>query len=120
MRAIIDGCREPYYRRRAVFDEIDRQLAALEATDGYPLVAGKILLADVQKGHLVQARDRANWEGWSCALTAALGENVPDRTNPLTGQPYRIERDDGRVVVRGIGSSSPGDDTPVVVPLLPR
>ena len=112
MRNVIEGCRRPYHARADVFRTITADLEHRRDTSDFPLVA-ELLLKDLRNGQAIQARDRANWEAWLCGLHAALGRPIPFQTNPLTGKPYLVDREDDFVTVRGIGTEQPGDDSPI-------
>ncbi|MFZ5832061.1 MAG: hypothetical protein ACOY3P_18410 [Planctomycetota bacterium] len=121
MRRILESCKEPYYRRIPMFNELDQELARLKDTPEYPLVAARLLLADVCAGHEVQARDRANWEAWALGLSAALGKPAPPfAVNPLTGEPYGVQPEKALVVVRGIGGKPNNPDGTLVIPVPER
>jgi hypothetical protein len=100
MREVIASCRQPYYRREALFRRIENDLEQLRDSALYPFVAGRILLLELESGHRLQALDRARCEAWRLALSIAAGE-APDSVpvNPLTGHRYVIERDEERVIV---------------------
>ncbi|MHB8900850.1 MAG: hypothetical protein ACYC6Y_19035, partial [Thermoguttaceae bacterium] len=83
----------------------------------FPLVSGRFLLLDIEKGHVIQARDRANCEAWALALALACGDQPPDTTdNPLTGRPYRVQRDGKAILIYDIGTGLDGDNPPWIVP----
>jgi hypothetical protein len=120
MRRIIDSCDQPYHTRRAVFDQIREDLHKKRNTPDFPVVAGRLLLPDIEKGHVIQARDRANCEAWALATALASGLEPPTfETNPLTGKPYRI-LGENMISVYDIGTGIDGDNPPVVVPNLTR
>ncbi len=117
MRKILDSCREPYYTRVKGFEELARDLHEKRNSPDFPLVAGRFLLLDVEKGHVIQARDRANCEAWVLALALACGGQTPAAgNNPLTGHPYRVERDGKAILVYDIGTGVDGDNPPWIVP----
>lgn len=117
MRKIIRSCEHPYHTRVADFEDLRRDLHERRNSSDFPLVAGRFLLVDVEKGHVIQARDRANCEGWLLALALACGEKAPDLgNNPLTGRPYRTECDGKTILVYDIGTGVEGDNPPWVVP----
>ncbi len=100
MQEIIASCSQPYYERVDMLKAMTTDLEALRATSDFPLVAGLLLLPDVPNGHLLLARERAQCEAWALALARALNQPDPSTdTNPVTGHPYRVERDRGRVLV---------------------
>jgi hypothetical protein len=100
MQEIIASCSQPYYERVDMLKAMTTELEALRATSDFPLVAGLLLLPDVPNGHLLLARERAQCEAWALALARALNQPDPSTdTNPVTGHPYRVERDRGRVLV---------------------
>jgi len=116
MRKIIEHCDEPYYRRKKVFQDIRRRIHATRETDEYPVIAARVVLEEFEEGHKIQAIDRARCEAWALALAESLGRQRPKYPiNPYTGQPYRIDRQQTRVVVHGITDAV--TDQPVVVPL---
>jgi hypothetical protein len=101
MRTIIDGCARPYYARAHLFETIREELHAQRNAPEFPFVAGRMLLVDVEKGHKVQARDRANWEAAALALATTCGKPLPPyEISPLTGRRYEVVRQDGMVTVR--------------------
>lgn len=116
MRTIIDGCDGPYYQRRAVFEEIREDLQEKRNSSEFPFVAGRLLLPDIEKGHVIQAQDRANCEAWALALALAAGRpRPPYRVCPLTGEEYEVVQVAGRVTILDFGTSGYGRP-PVVVP----
>jgi len=117
MRKIIEACANPYYKRRALFESIRQDLHHKRNSTLFPLVAGRLLLVDIEKGHVIQARDRANCEAWSLGLAAALGkERPPYRINPLTGSEYEVRKEDGQVTVSGVFPEELPGVPSVVVP----
>jgi hypothetical protein len=101
----------------ADFEELRRDLHNRRNSSDFPLVAGRLLLLDVEKGHVIQARDRANCEAWVLALALACAEKPPGfGNNPLTGRPYRVERDGKTILVYDVGTGLDGDDPPWIVP----
>jgi hypothetical protein len=117
MRKIIDACSRPYYDRVQVFAAIREDLHQKRDSPEFPLVAGRLLLPDIEKGHIIQARDRANCEAWAMASAMAAGEGLPQvAINPLTGAEYRVVRENGLVEIYNIGSGVDGDNPPVIVP----
>jgi hypothetical protein len=120
MRKVIEACDRPYHARLEVFEAVESELDRRRDTLEFPLIAGRLLLKDLRSGHAIQARDRANWEAWACGLAAVQGRKLPYVTSPLSGQPYRVERHDRVVAVRGVGSPRPGDDTPIFIPIPSR
>lgn len=117
MRKIIESCQHPYHTRMKDFEELRRDLHQRRNSSDFPTVAGRFLLLDVEKGHVIQARDRANCEAWVLALALACGEKLPEFTNnPLTGRPYRVEQDGKTILVFDIGTGSEGDNPPWIVP----
>jgi hypothetical protein len=101
MRNVIEASRLPYYQRKEILAAIRRELVELENSSEYPLIAGQILLADLERAHLRQAEDRAATLGWIAALASASGRELSTLPpNPLTGQAIAVERDTGSVTVR--------------------
>ncbi len=118
MRTIIAGCDKPYYARAKLFDAIAGELQARRNSADFPLVAARMLLPDVRGGHATQAQDRANWEAWALALSAATGRKLPSfRINPLTGAAYDLAKYENSVVVEKIGTGKDGDEPSITVPL---
>jgi len=117
MRKIIDACTRPYHERTAVFAAVREDLHEKRNSDGFPVVAGRLLLVDIEKGHAIQARDRADCEAWTLALALASGKEPPPyQINPLTGREYEVARKEGLVMVSGVGPGDEGITLPVVVP----
>jgi len=142
MRKIIDACSRPYYERIEVLQSIREDLQRKRNSPEFPLVAGRLLLADMEKGHAIQARDRAQCEAWALALATAAGdlpavggmggrhtppprvghENAPPnglpgyRISPLAGVEYEIARQEGLVMVWCKGAGGQGDSPLVIVP----
>jgi len=104
MQRVIGECDRPYYQRASLFQEIRNELRGREDAFDYPCIAGRLLLSDLEKGHLMQARDRVNCEVWFLALSA-LADRQPAQlgTNRLTGKPYQVDRQPRQVVVRNAG-----------------
>jgi hypothetical protein len=116
MRRIIKACGKPYCARAEVFQAILTDLHVKRNTPEFPLVAGRLLLVDIEKGHVIQARDRANCEAWALMRALATGRKAPPyQVNPLTGEKYEVERREGRITVSNVGGQQ-GDDTPWAVP----
>lgn len=119
MRRIIGACDQPYYQRREVFESIRQDLHQKRNSPLFPLVAGRLLLVDIEKGHAIQARDRASCEAWSLGLAEASGKKRPPyRVSPLSGGEYKIVREDGQVTVGGVSPDELPAAPPVVVPNL--
>ena len=117
MRKIIEACNQPYYKRIAVFEAIRKDLHERRNSHDFPVVAGRLLLPDIEKGHRIQARDRANCEAWALALALAAERKPPPyKINPLTGSKYEIVRQEGVIAVWDIGTGEAADNPPVVVP----
>ena len=117
MGRILESCEHPYHTRIDVFEDLRRDLHNKRNDADFPLLAGRFLLLDIEKGHVIQARDRANCEGWAIATALAAGLAAkPIENNPLTGQPYRIERDGGTILVSDIGTGEQGDNPPWIIP----
>lgn len=118
MRAIIARCDEPYFVRRRMLEDLRDELQAARNDKGFPVVAGRVLLTDLDAGHRLQAKDLAACEGWRIALAAATGAPTPHLSiNPETGLAYTLEREATRVVVRQARAGEP--DEAIVVPILP-
>jgi hypothetical protein len=101
MRTVIEASSLPYFQRKDVLAAIRRELVALERSSEYPLIAGQILLADLEQAHLRLAEDRAATLGWLAALTSAAGRELSSLpTNPLTGQALDIKREANAITVR--------------------
>ena len=116
MRKIIDCCEEPYHTRLDVFEEIRKDLHDKRNSPDFPVVAGRLLLPNIEKGHVIQARDRANCEAWALATALATGIEPPAvDINPLTGKPYRVLRENV-IAVYDVGPGTDGDNPPVIVP----
>jgi hypothetical protein len=76
----------------------------------FPLVAGRLLLVDMEKGHALQARDRACCEAWALGLAGASGrEPPPYKVSPLWGGKYEVDRGDRLVKVWGACPDEGGD-----------
>jgi hypothetical protein len=114
MHAIIDGCRKPYYARRAMLTALAQRLSDDRNKPDYPLAAARLFLPDVDSAQRQQAADRARCEGWVLALAAAVGSDPPNfERNPATGEPYHVSVEAGRASV-WTGDSQ---DRPFVAPL---
>ena len=117
MRKIIDTCSRPYYQRTEVLQSIREDLHQKRDSPRFPLVAGRLLLADMEKGHAIQARDRAQCEAWALALATAAGDEPPGyRISPLAGGEYEIARQEGVVMVWCTGAAGQDDSPLVIVP----
>jgi len=119
MRQIIDACRQRYYTRLELFNEIHDDLEAKANLPEFPTVAARILMPDIEKLQVMQAQDRANWEACAVALAAAIGRQpLPYQVSPLTGKKYSCKRDGNYIVVGNFGTGL-GDDLPMIyVPYL--
>ncbi|MCS7304065.1 MAG: hypothetical protein NZ602_03020 [Thermoguttaceae bacterium] len=117
MRRILEACSEPYYRRAALFQQIRLDLQQKRNTSEFPLVAGYLLLPSIENGHRLQAKDRALCEAWAVGLALGAGQTEPPyQINPLTGQPYKIFRQDGRIEVVSGDSAQLQDEFRILVP----
>ena len=118
MRQVIESCEKPYHERQKILKQINLELQKRWDSPEYPIVAGRLLLKDLERAQLVQARDRANAEAWALALAAALGAPPPEfKLSPVTGKPYRVQRKEDRIEVSGIGDAA-GKQIPVWVPVM--
>ncbi len=119
MRKIIGGCRDPYYVRRELFDAMDDELYRLRKSPKYPVVAARLLLPDVRELHVMQARDRANWEAWAMALALATQRPLPPhQINPLTGEKYLHTKVEKFIKVENFGSGRDDDTSTITLPEL--
>lgn len=117
MRRVIESCQEPYYKRVGLFEDIRNDLQIKRGTAEFPLVAGNLLLPNVDEGHAIQARDRALCEGWALALAAATGRKRPPfEKSPWTGALYQVVQENGRVEVSGMGTDEAGKPWRLVAP----
>ncbi len=117
MRRIIDSCQKAYHERAEVFESIRQDLHQKRNTPEFPLVAGRLLLPHIDKGHAIQARDRAGCEAWAVALASACGRKPPPyQVSPLTGEKYRLVRQEGQVEVWDAG---PEETTPAPLAVVP-
>ena len=102
MRRMIEACRQPYYERAAVLEDIRRELEAREQTGQQPLIAGRLLLSDFEAAHRRQAEDLAGVLAWKLALAAAARRGpLQTALNPLTGENLAIEMTPQGAVVAG-------------------
>ena len=112
MRKILESCRQPFYQRKALFLKIREEFYDLKNTEDFPVAAARLFLTDVERGHAIQARDRALTEIWAIALALAAGFDPPNyRVNPYSGKEYQVlkeaaavsvwtgEDDDGHIIV---------------------
>ncbi len=120
MRRIIDSCEKPYHTRVELFKDIRKDLHEKRNLPEFPVIAGRLLLPNIEKGHVIQARDRANCEAWSLATALATGTEPPlVEINPLTGKPYTVRRENV-IAVFDVGPGTDGDNPPVIVPILTK
>jgi hypothetical protein len=120
MRQIIESCISPYHKRTAMFAAIEKDLQTKRNTAEFPLVAGRLLLLEIDKGHAIQAQDRALCEAWVIALALALGKQLPDYpANPLTGSPYQHEKQETMIVVSKINNDNRDNEFTISVPIPP-
>jgi hypothetical protein len=104
MRRIIDACARPYFERKETLAAIRGELHQGRNSPRFPLVAGRLLLTDMDKGHALQARDRARLEAWALALAVASGQKRPPyAVSPLSGRRYEVVVGEGLVEVWEIG-----------------
>ena len=89
----------PHFARKSVLEQIRSDVAALERTPNYPIVAAELLLTDFEQVHQRLAEDRARAAAWLLALRLAGREGSPANVNPLTGEPFQVETIDRTVIV---------------------
>jgi hypothetical protein len=119
MRRIIEGCRRPYHERKAVFAAIREDLQEKRNAPDFPLVAGRLLLPEIEQGHAIQARDRAACEVWALALSRAAGRRSPGyQVSPLTGSQYEVVEQEATVVVYDVGTSAEAAAPSAIAPNL--
>ena len=121
MRKIIDACARPYFEREKTLIGIREELQEGRNSPQFPLVAARLLLVDVDKGHALQARDRACCEAWALALAVASGRQPPSyQVSPLWGGKYEVAVGDGLVTVCGAlpkqGGRAPTAEVPNLAP----
>ena len=113
MRKILASCGQPYYQRQPLFDQIEAELEQIKSSPEFPVAAATLFLTDVRQGQQLQAKDRALAESWALALAIAADVKPPPlQQNPVTGRPYRVNREATRVTV---WTGEP-DDAQIVVP----
>jgi hypothetical protein len=116
MATMIESCDQVYHQREPVLFDLKKTLTDRRGLTDEPIVTVRFLLDGFEGGHKLQAQDRALCEAWAIAISLAIGVAPPDYPiSPVTGRPYRIVRQDGRIVMWGIG-----DDLfePITVPAL--
>ncbi len=117
MRRILEACAEPYFRRAALFQELRLDLQQKRNSSEFPLVAGYLLLPSIENGHRLQAKDRALCEAWAVAVALGAGQTDPPyQISPLSGQPYKILRQDGRIEVITGDPAKPEEEFRILVP----
>ncbi len=118
MGKVIEASQQSYFTRLDMLSAIREDLQDKRTTAEFPLVAGRLLLRDVWEAQEMQARDRANWEAWSVALSEATGRAAPFEISPLSGKEYLVEKLADDLVVSGFGTEIDGDFPEIRVPLL--
>lgn len=119
MRRIIEICSRPYYARVELFEELRSDLQEKRNSSEFPLVAGRLLLVDIENGHEIQARDRAGCEAWALALSVAVGREAPPyKICPVTGKEYEVVRQDDLVSVWIEDNRNRGAPPSVSVPVV--
>lgn len=117
MHELIAACERPFFQRREVFVRMGLRLSELDNTPEYPIVAGRMLLRDVEQGQRIQAEDRAACEAWCIALALAAGKSPPPfEVNPLSGKPYEVELLPGQTIVASEGKPADPWYAAIVVP----
>ncbi|NUQ63664.1 MAG: hypothetical protein HUU20_14400 [Pirellulales bacterium] len=117
MRKIIESCTRPYYARAEVFADLRNDLQQKRNSSDFPIVAGRLLLPNIEQGHAIQAQDRANCEGWAVALALVTGRDRPPyEVNPLTRKSYRVRREKGWVYVGNVSDAEIANQSTVAVP----
>lgn len=117
MNELIEACNQPFYLRREAFVRMQLRLSETESSPEYPIVAGRMLLRDVEQGQRLQAEDRAACEAWCLALALAAGQSPPPfEINPISGKPYNVELLPGRTIVTCEGKPADPWYASIVVP----
>ena len=92
----------------ASYNDFHEKLDEVRDTPRFPLFAAKILFPGIESSQREQALDRAGFEAWSLALAAMLGKTAqPQQVNPLTGEPFKIERTEQAIEVSAIDPDNP-------------
>ncbi len=118
MRKVIESCARPYHERTGLFESVFQDLHNRRNSDDFPLVAARLLLRDIRKGHQIQTQDRANAEAWLLALALAVGRPMPSgQTNPLTGERYEQDNVENEITVWNFGTGEDGDDPAITIPV---
>lgn len=108
MRELIAACDRPFYQRSANYNDFHEKLDEVRDTPRFPLFAAKILFPGIESSQREQALDRAGFEAWSLALATMLGKTAqPKQVNPLTGEPFKIERTEQAIEVSAIDPDNP-------------
>lgn len=114
MRNLIDLCRRDFHERPLLGSKIVDDLEQRETSPNYPIVAGQLLLREVDNALLLQTIDLARIRAWAVALAIALGEEPQNNLNPITGRPYFVTQTDKAVTVRVVPEEN---DTEIKNPL---
>jgi hypothetical protein len=100
MRKVLASCSKPYYQRRDVLLDIERELQRRQDRSDYPRLAARLFLAGMDEAMEGQARDRARTEAWAIAISLASGrEHPPYRINPVNGIAYAVLEEEQRIRV---------------------
>ena len=101
MRKVLEGCKDPYFKRKKLFETIRKELHEKRDAEDFPFAAARLFLSDMEEGHRLQAIDRRRTETWAIALAAAAGVKPPAfQQDPVTGETYDLQLQQTRVSVR--------------------
>ncbi len=100
MRRMVEATAMPYAERLNLASSMQAECESLRGTPQYPLVAGMILLTELENGIILQGEDKALWLALVTGLQQA--HHVPRaeaNVNPFTGEPFVMTVDDDSVQV---------------------
>jgi hypothetical protein len=105
-RRLITAAEQPYPARLPEFAKIRSELADVQGTPSYPLVAGMLLLADFELVNQRQTEDLARVRSLRLAFQHARGDTAVTAENPLTGKMINAEISHEEIVVPAIPPGS--------------
>jgi hypothetical protein len=107
VRSLEAAAQQPYFERQEILKQIRASMEQATSSPEIPFVAINLLLEDFEQVALSLAQDKALCEAWHLALVTSVANQPPSSMplNPVTGQPYELQREGMVWSIRGLTTS---------------